>query len=122
MTIKRVGCYERVSTEEQALKGFSIDAQIDNLEEYCKDKKLKVVDHYTDEGISGAKPPLKRPALQRLLDDVAAGKIDMILFTKLDRWFRSVPEYFKVQEILEQDFFSQLNLFQCPFITVFDEV
>ena len=98
----RVGLYERVSTEEQALKGFSIEAQIDNLEEYCKQKKMKIVGHYTDEGISGAKPPLKRPALQRLLDDVAAGKIDMILFTKLDRWFRSVQEYFKVQEILEK--------------------
>lgn len=102
MAVKRIGCYERVSTEEQALKGFSIDAQIDNLEEYCKKKKLRIVDHYTDEGISGAKPPLKRPALQRLLDDVVAGKIDMIIFTKLDRWFRSVQEYFKVQEILEK--------------------
>ena len=35
MTILRVGLYERVSTEEQALRGFSIDAQIDNLIEYC---------------------------------------------------------------------------------------
>ena len=102
MTILRVGLYERVSTEEQALRGFSIDAQIDNLTEYCEKNQLKIVDHYADEGISGAKPPLKRPALQRLLDDVQAGKIDMILFTRLDRWFRSVKEYFKVQEILEK--------------------
>lgn len=101
MTIIRVGCYERVSTEEQALRGFSIDTQIDNLIEYCEKNKMKIVDHYTDEGISGAKPPTKRPALSRLLDDVKAGKIDMILFTKLDRWFRSVQEYYKVQEILE---------------------
>ena len=102
MTILRVGLYERVSTEEQALRGFSIDAQIDDLTEYCEKNQLKIVDHYTDEGISGAKPPLKRPSLQRLLDDVQAGKIDMILFTRLDRWFRSVKEYFKVQEILEK--------------------
>lgn len=102
MTILRVGLYERVSTEEQALRGFSIETQIDNLTEYCEKNNLKIVDHYTDEGISGAKPPLKRPSLQRLLDDVAAGKIDMILFTKLDRWFRSVKEYFKVQEILDK--------------------
>lgn len=102
MTILRVGLYERVSTEEQALRGFSIDAQIADLTEYCEKNELKIVDHYTDEGISGAKPPLKRPALQRLLDDVQAGKIDMILFTKLDRWFRSVKEYFKVQEILDK--------------------
>lgn len=102
MTIIRVACYERVSTEEQALRGFSIETQIDNLTEYCEKNQMKIVDHYTDEGISGAKPPLKRPALHRLLEDVEAGKIDMVLFTKLDRWFRSVKEYFKVQEILDK--------------------
>lgn len=102
MAILRAGLYERVSTEEQALRGFSIETQIDNLTEYCTKNSLKIVDHYTDEGISGAKPPLKRPALQRLLDDVQAGKIDIILFTKLDRWFRSVKEYHKVQEILDK--------------------
>ena len=100
--VLRVGLYERVSTEEQAVRGYSIDAQKDNLAEYASKNNMKVVDHYTDEGISGAKPPLKRPALQRLIEDVEAGKIDMILFTKLDRWFRSVKEYFKVQEILER--------------------
>lgn len=101
MAILRVGCYERVSTEEQALRGFSIETQIDNLTEYCEKNKMKIVDHYTDEGISGAKPPTKRPALKRLLEDVEANKIDMVLFTKLDRWFRSVQEYYKVQEILD---------------------
>ena len=102
MTILRVACYERVSTEEQALRGYSIDAQIDNLTEYCEKYGMKIVSHYTDEGISGAKPPLKRPALKRLIEDVEAGKIDLVLFTKLDRWFRSVQEYFKVQEILDK--------------------
>ena len=101
--IRRVGLYERVSTDEQVLKGFSIAAQRDALEEYCRNNDMKIVDHYTDEGISGAKPPLKRPELKRLLDDVEAGKIDMILFTKLDRWFRSVKEYFKVQDILDNN-------------------
>ncbi len=103
MPILRAALYERVSTDEQAMHGFSIDAQIDNLTEYCKKNGYKIVDHYTDEGISGAKPPLKRPALKRLIDDVKAGKIDIILFTKLDRWFRSVQEYFKVQEILDKN-------------------
>lgn len=101
--IRRAGLYVRVSTEEQALRGFSIEAQIDALKEYCEKHGIKIVDIYADEGISGAKPPLKRPALKRLLEDVEAGKIDVILFTKLDRWFRSVKEYFKVQEILEDN-------------------
>lgn len=103
MAIARAALYERVSTEEQALRGFSIETQIDNLSEYCQRAGLKIIDHYTDEGISGAKPPMKRPALKRLLDDVEAGKVDVILFTKLDRWFRSVQEYFKVQEILDRN-------------------
>ena len=101
--ILRVGLYGRVSTEEQAIRGFSIEAQVDALKEYCKKNNMKIVDIYLDEGISGAKPPLKRPALKRLLDDVEAGKIDMILFTKLDRWFRSVKEYFKVQDVLDNN-------------------
>ena len=101
--IIRVGLYGRVSTEEQAIRGFSIEAQVKALKEYCEENGIKIVDIYLDEGISGAKPPLKRPALKRLLDDVEAGKIDMILFTKLDRWFRSVKEYFKVQDILDNN-------------------
>lgn len=101
--ICRVALYGRVSTEEQALRGFSIEAQVDALKEYAKDNNMKVVDVYLDEGISGAKPPLKRPALKRLLEDVESGKIDMILFTKLDRWFRSVKEYFKVQDVLDNN-------------------
>lgn len=103
MRIRRVGLYGRVSTEEQAIRGFSIEAQVDAMKEHCKKNNLKVVDVYLDEGISGAKPPLKRPALKRLLDDVEAGKIDMIIFTKLDRWFRSVKEYFKVQDVLDNN-------------------
>ena len=38
----------------------------------------------------------------RLLKDVQNGKIDIILFTRLDRWFRNIKEYFKVQEIIER--------------------
>ena len=100
--VLRAGLYERVSTQEQALHGYSIDTQKDTLEEYCNEKGYKIVGHYTDEGISGAKSPLKRPALKHLLDDVQAGKIDIIIFTKLDRWFRSIEQYYKVQEILEK--------------------
>lgn len=100
--IIRVGLYERVSTDEQALRGYSIDAQMQNLEEFCKDKDMRIVDHYTDAGVSGGKAAFRRPEMSRLLADVEAGKIDMILFTKLDRWFRNIKEYFKVQEVLER--------------------
>lgn len=101
--IVRVALYGRVSTEEQAIRGFSIEAQVSAMKEYAEKNGMKIVDIYLDEGISGAKPPLKRPALKRLLEDVESGKIDMILFTKLDRWFRSVKEYFKVQDVLDNN-------------------
>ena len=100
--ILKAGCYERVSTDEQSKFGFSIKTQIDALEKHCLDNKIKIVDHYTDDGVSGGKAALKRPAMSRLLDDVRSGKIDIILITRLDRWFRNVPEYFKVQEILDK--------------------
>lgn len=101
MGIKRAGLYERVSTEEQAKFGFSIKTQIDALNEHCEKNQMKVVDHYTDDGVSGGKAAFRRPEMSRLLEDVKVGKIDVILFTRLDRWFRNVKEYFKVQEILE---------------------
>lgn len=101
MRILRAGLFERVSTEEQARFGFSIQTQIEALEEYCKKNRIKIVDHYCDEGVSAGKPYQKRPEMKRLLEDVQAGKIDIILFTRLDRWFRNVKEYFKVQDILD---------------------
>lgn len=102
MVVLRVGLYERVSTDEQAKYGYSIKTQIDALEEYCGKNKMKIVDHYTDDGVSGGKAAFKRPEMSRLLEDVKEKKIDMILFTRLDRWFRNVKEYFKVQEILDE--------------------
>lgn len=102
MVVLRTACYERVSTDEQAKFGFSIQTQIDALNEYCVTNKMKVVDHYTDDGVSGGKAAFRRPEMSRLLEDVKAGKIDVIVFTRLDRWFRNVKEYFKVQEILDE--------------------
>lgn len=99
--ILRAGLYERVSTDEQAKHGFSIDTQIEALTEHCEKNNMRIVDHYCDDGISGGKAASRRPAMSRLLEDVKDGKIDIILFTRLDRWFRNVKEYYKVQEILE---------------------
>ncbi|MBD5119470.1 MAG: recombinase family protein [Clostridiales bacterium] len=100
--MKRVFLYARVSTEEQAVHGLSIEAQVKSLAEWAKANRCNVIDTYIDAGISARKPAAKRPELQRLLADARAGKGDLIVFTKLDRWFRSIAEYYKVQEILEK--------------------
>ena len=96
----RVALYSRVSTEEQAKYGFSIEAQKSELQKYAIEHNYAIVDEYVDEGVSGGK--LHRPELDRMLNDVRKNKIDMILFVKLDRWFRSVSYYYKVQEVLDQ--------------------
>ena len=100
--MKRLLGYVRVSTEEQAIHGLSIEAQTAALQEWAKSNGHKLVGVYTDAGISARKPASKRPELQRLLADVAAGKGELIVFTKLDRWFRNIAEYYKVQEVLEK--------------------
>ena len=97
----RVGCSVRISHDEQK-KGLSVDTQIDLLNEYIKNhKELVLVDFYIDEGVSADKLK-QRKEMQRLLRDVEEGKIDMILFTRLDRWFRSVEKYYKTQEVLDK--------------------
>lgn len=100
--IIRVACYVRVSTEEQKKHGYSIATQIAQLKEYVEDHEdMMLVDFYIDEGISAVKIK-KRLALQRLLNDVKDGKVDLILFTKLDRWGRDVKIYHQIQDVLDK--------------------
>lgn len=100
--IKRVGLYIRVSTEEQSRHGLSVEEQTDRLTKWAKKQGYYINGYYTDSGISARKKAEKRPALQSLLVDIKAGKINLVLFTKLDRWFRNVAEYYKVQDILDE--------------------
>ena len=99
--IERIACYIRVSTQEQKLHGLSLDAQREALKRYAEEHKLNIIDWYEDEGVSGRKLIRRRPALQRMLNDAKAGKFDRIIFIKLDRYFRSVAEYYECQKILE---------------------
>lgn len=98
----RAALYIRVSTEEQAVHGISLDAQKVALTEYAKKNNYEIIDYYEDEGISARKKIYRREAFQRLMTDVENGKIDIILFTKLDRWFRNIADYYKIQEKLEK--------------------
>lgn len=100
-SVLRVALYIRVSTEEQAKFGISLQAQEDSLLRYAREHGYKIVNIYRDEGNSARKPVSKRPIMLQLLDDVKAGKIDRILFTKFDRWSRNVREYHNVQAVLD---------------------
>lgn len=98
----RVAIYCRVSTQEQARNGLSLADQEKYARDWCKANHHHVVDSYIDGGISGRKPAKKRPELMRLLSDVEEGYIDLVVFTKLDRWFRNVGQYYYVQDILDK--------------------
>lgn len=99
--MKRAGLYARVSSEEQAVEGISIEAQLSDLREEAKRRGYIVVGEFVDSGVSGVLFD-ERDELQRLLELVKRDKIDIILFVKLDRWFRSVRHYMNVQAILEE--------------------
>lgn len=99
--MKRTAIYMRVSSDRQAREGDSIPAQRDALRKYINERPdLTFAGEYLDDGISGTKAD--RDELQRLLEDVEQDRIDLILFVKLDRWFRSVRHYTATQEILDR--------------------
>ena len=86
--MQRVAIYARVSTQEQAENGNSLDFQIEKLKAYCQLHEFKIVGEYVDAGVSGAKS--ERPALNKLKKDIS--KIDIVLIYKLDRLSRSIKD------------------------------
>jgi len=100
--MKRTALYMRVSTARQAREGESLGFQSAILHEYVHARPdLVIVGEYVDDGVSGTKFD-KRDELQRMLTDVKDGKIDLILFTKLDRFFRSVRHLMNTLDTLER--------------------
>ena len=98
---KFCGIYMRVSTEDQAREGFSLPEQKERLEAYCKFNNYKIVEYYTDAGIS-AKTGNKRPEYDRMLEDGKQGKINMIIALKLDRITRSTRDWETLMDYLEK--------------------
>jgi site-specific DNA recombinase len=80
--------YIRVSTEEQANEGFSIESQKHTIEEYADKHGMEIVDFYIDKGKSGSSIK-KRTELQRLLKDSTAKKFSNVLIAKVDRLSRN---------------------------------
>lgn len=92
--------YCRVSTKEQVL-GYSLDEQKHRCREYLKNSlKLKYHRLYVDHGYSGK--TLDRPAMQRLIDDLIAGRVSHIIVWKLDRLSRSLTDTLLLVEELDK--------------------
>jgi site-specific DNA recombinase len=83
--MRKAAIYIRVSTQEQAMEGYSIGAQKDRLMSYCKAKDWLIHDIYIDGGYSGSS--LDRPAMQKLISEIE--KVNVVLVYKLDRLSRS---------------------------------
>ena len=100
----RCAVYTRKSTDEGLEKEFnSLDAQRESCEAYIASQRaegwLLVPDRYDDGGVSGG--TLERPALQRLLRDIEAGRVDVIVVYKIDRLSRSLMHFAKLVEVFD---------------------
>ncbi|PCK70039.1 site-specific DNA recombinase-like protein [Paenibacillus larvae subsp. larvae B-3650] len=97
----RVAIYIRVSTEEQAQHGYSIDAQKDRLIAYCTSQGWSDYKIYIDDGYTGTK--MIRPALNRLIRHIEDGKIDLVVVYKLDRLSRKqLDVLYLLEEVFEK--------------------
>ena len=102
----RCAVYTRKSSEEGLEQEFnSLDAQREACEAYIASQKpegwVLVPDRYDDGGISGA--TLERPALQRLLADIEARRIDVVVVYKIDRLSRALMDFAKLVEVFDRN-------------------
>ncbi|MBM3268907.1 MAG: recombinase family protein [Candidatus Sericytochromatia bacterium] len=85
--MKAIG-YIRVSTEEQAEEGISLDAQRTALAAYCLMRGLELIEIVADPGVSAGKPLTDRAGGRRVLEAVARDEVGAVVALKLDRLFR----------------------------------
>lgn len=97
----RVAIYSRVSTAEQAMDGFSIEAQNSSVRTVCEAVGKVVVETYVDKGISG-KSMGNRPSLLRMIEDAKEGKFDEVAVWKLSRLARNNLDLLKIVDILKK--------------------
>ena len=101
----RCAVYTRKSSEEGLEMEFnSLEAQREACEAYVASQRaegwLLVPDRYDDGGFSGG--TLERPALKRLLADIEAGKVDVVVVYKIDRLSRSLMDFSRLVEVFDQ--------------------
>src|SRR6202521_3774144 len=106
--VRKLRCafYTRISTEEGLEMEFnSLDAQREACEAYVVSQRAEgwvlVPDRYDDGGISGA--TLERPALKRLLADIEAMRLDVVVVYKIDRLSRALMDFSKLVEIFDRN-------------------
>ena len=102
----RVAGYARVSTDEQKKYGYSIQAQTEEITQWCNDNDHDLQHIYIDDGFSASN--MKRPQLQSMLSNLK--NLDAIAFTRLDRLSRNVLEANKMLELLQQNNVAMISI------------
>jgi len=108
--VTSVAIYTRVSTEEQAQGGFSLDAQLGKLRDYSRLMEWAIAGEYIDGGFTGRNT--KRPQYQQMFQDI--GKWDAVLVLKMDRIHRSQKNFIAMMEQLakqDKEFISMQEKF-----------
>ncbi len=103
---KRCAIYVRKSSDEGLDMSYnSLEAQSDACAAYIASQRhegwVKLPKVYEDGGYSGGN--MERPGLKQLLGDVAAGKVDIIVVYKIDRLTRSLTDFARLNEVLDQN-------------------
>ena len=112
---RRCTIYTRKSSEEGLEQEFnSLAAQREACEAYIRSQQhegcVLAKDRYDDGGFSGGN--LERPALQRLLADIRAGRIDIVVVYKVDRLTRSLADFARLVEIFDAQGVSFVSVTQ----------
>ena len=92
--------YTRVSTDEQAIKGYSLNDQYEKLKAYCMIQGIEVVEHFKDDHSAKS---FDRPAFKKLVEFLKHNKnaADLLLFIKWDRFSRNAAESYEMLKMLK---------------------
>ncbi|PUF85793.1 MULTISPECIES: recombinase family protein [unclassified Geobacillus] len=96
----RTALYIRVSTEDQARDGYSIQMQKEKLHAYCVSQGWDIEGFYIDDGYSAK--DLERPAMKRMIENIKQGLIDCVLVYRLDRLTRSVLDLHNLLKLFDE--------------------
>lgn len=110
---KSIAIYIRVSTNDQAQDGYSLAAQEKILKAWASERHYRVADVYADAGISG-KDMKHRPEVNRMMEDVMSGKIDVVAIWALSRLTRSVSDLYNMLSVMNRcgvDLYSHTESF-----------
>lgn len=96
----RAAGYGRVSTEEQASEGYSLEAQREKNIAFIQLQNWTLVGYFSDPGYSGKN--LNRPDMQRLIQEIERGNVDVLVVHKLDRLTRNIGDLYDLLELFER--------------------